>query len=252
MQQAKKIYFLSDVHLGSKAFDNDREREKKLVRFLSSIEDDVQAIYFLGDIFDFWYEYKNVIPKGYSRLFGKLGEFADRGVEMHYFTGNHDIWVKDFFEKEFGMIMHREAEIVDINDMKFYLAHGHKTGYRTPIVKIMHYFFHAKWVRALYSTIHPTINYYFGLKWSAHSRKNNHKQEDAKYLGEDNEYLVLFAKDFVKTNPINFFIFGHRHVVLDLMITKSSRVVYLGDWISNFTYGVLDGENFSLEYFIEE
>ena len=151
-----------------------------------------------------------------------------------------------------GMIMHYDAEEMQINGKTFYLAHGHRTGYRPLTVKIMHFFFHSKWVRRIYNLIHPSINYYFGLGWSAHNRKYKHKQEEAKYLGEANEFLVCFAKEYVKTKPIDFFIFGHRHVVLDLMITKSSRVVYLGDWVTNFTYGVLDGEDFSLNFFVEE
>jgi UDP-2,3-diacylglucosamine hydrolase len=174
MADKSKIYFISDVHLGARAFDDDREREKKLVRFLSSIQNDVKAIYFLGDIFDFWYEYKNIIPKGFTRLFGKLAELADAGVEMHYFIGNHDIWTGDYFEKEFGMIMHYDAEEMQINGKTFYLAHGHRTGYRPLAVKIMHFFFHSKWVRRIYNLIHPSINYYFGLGWSAHNRKYKH------------------------------------------------------------------------------
>ena len=252
MSEKGKIYFISDVHLGARAFNNDREREKKLVRFLSSIENDAKAIYFLGDIFDFWYEYKHIIPKGFTRLFGKLAQLADSGVEMHYFIGNHDIWTGDYFEKEFGMIMHYDAEEMQINGLNFYLAHGHRTGYRSLAVKIMHFFFHSKWVRRIYNLIHPSINYYFGLEWSAHNRKYKHKQEEAKYLGEEKEFLVCFAKEYLKEKPIDFFVFGHRHVMLDLMITKTSRVVYLGDWVTNFSYGVLDGEDFSLEIYEEE
>lgn len=252
MTDRRKIYFISDVHLGARAFDNDREREKKLVRFLSSIQNDAKAIYFMGDIFDFWYEYKNIIPKGFTRLFGKLAELADSGVEMHYYIGNHDIWVGDYFEKEFGMKMHYNAEVTKINEKIFYLEHGHRTGYRPFSVKVMHFFFHSKWVRRVYNLIHPSINYYFGLNWSAHNRTHKHKQEDAKYLGENKEYLVRFAKEYLQKNQIDFFIFGHRHVMLDLMLTKTSRVVYLGDWITNFSYGVLDGENFSLEIYEEE
>ena len=161
----KKVYFLSDVHLGSCAFNDDKEREQKLVRWLTTIQDNASDIYLLGDIFDFWYEYKYVIPKGFVRLLGKLAELSDKGVKLHFFIGNHDIWVRDYFEKELGMNVYLYDTVQEINGKRFYLAHGHRTGYRPWIVKLMHYVFHAGWVRRLYNCIHPTINYWFGLKW---------------------------------------------------------------------------------------
>jgi UDP-2,3-diacylglucosamine hydrolase len=249
----KKVYFLSDVHLGSCAFDNDREREQKLVRWLTSIQDNASDIYLLGDIFDFWYEYKYVIPKGFVRLLGKLAELSDKGVKLHFFIGNHDIWVRDYFEKELGMNVYLYDTVQEINGKRFYLAHGHRTGYRPWIVKLMHYVFHAGWVRRLYNCIHPTINYWFGLKWSKNNRLYKHKQEEAEYLGEDKEFLVQFAKEYSKTHPdIDYFIFGHRHVMLDLMLSKTARVVYLGDWISHFSYAVFDEDGLRLEMYEEK
>ena len=248
----KKVYFISDVHLGSCAFDNDREREQKLVRWLTSIQDKASDIYLLGDIFDFWYEYKYVIPKGFVRLLGKLAELSDKGVKLHFFIGNHDIWVRDYFEKELGMNVYLYDTVQEINGKRFYLAHGHRTGYRPWIVKLMHYVFHAGWVRRLYNCIHPTINYWFGLKWSKNNRLYKHKQEEAEYLGEDKEFLVQFAKEYSKTHPeIDYFVFGHRQVMLDLMLSKTARVVYLGDWISHFSYAVLDNEGLRLEMYEE-
>lgn len=248
----KKVYFLSDVHLGSCAFNDDREREQKLVRWLTSIQDNASDIYLLGDIFDFWYEYKYVIPKGFVRLLGKLAELSDKGVKLHFFIGNHDIWVRDYFEKELGMNVYLYDTVQEINGKRFYLAHGHRTGYRPWIVKLMHYVFHAGWVRRLYNCIHPTINYWFGLKWSKNNRLYKHKQEEAEYLGEDKEFLVQFAKEYSKTHPeIDYFVFGHRHVMLDLMLSKTARVVYLGDWISHFSYAVLDNEGLRLEMYEE-
>jgi UDP-2,3-diacylglucosamine hydrolase len=248
----KKVYFLSDVHLGSCAFNDDREREQKLVRWLTSIQDNASDIYLLGDIFDFWYEYKYVIPKGFVRLLGKLAELSDKGVKLHFFIGNHDIWVRDYFEKELGMNVYLYDTVQEINGKRFYLAHGHRTGYRPWIVKLMHYVFHAGWVRRLYNCIHPTINYWFGLKWSKNNRLYKHKQEEAEYLGEDKEFLVQFAKEYSKTHPeIDYFVFGHRHVMLDLMLSKTARVMYLGDWISHFSYAVLDNEGLRLEMYEE-
>ncbi len=243
----KKIYFISDVHLGACAFDNDRQRELKLVSWLSSIQDTASDIYLLGDIFDFWYEYKYVIPKGFVRLLGKLAELSDKGVKLHFFIGNHDIWVGDYFEKELGMQVYLHDTITEINGKRFYLAHGHRTGYRSPLLKLMHAVFHAKWVRRMYNIVHPTINYAFGLRWSKNNRLHKHKQEEATYLGEEKEFLVQFAKEYVKKDAVDFFVFGHRHVMLDLQITPKSRVVYLGDWISNFSYAVLDEDGLRLE-----
>lgn len=247
-----KIYFLSDVHLGACAFADDKEREQKLVRFLTSIQDDASDIYLMGDIFDFWYEYKYVVPKGFVRLLGKLAELSDKGIRLHYFIGNHDIWIGSYFEKELGMKVYLHDTIVPIQDKQFYLAHGHRTGYRPFMVKVMHYFFHATWVRRLYNIVHPTINYAFGLKWSKSNRINKHRQEEACYMGEDKEHLVQFAKQYTQTQPIDYFIFGHRHVMLDLQITRNCRVIYLGDWVSNFSYGVFDSDGFRLEIYEEE
>lgn len=247
-----KIYFLSDVHLGAQAFQDDRMREQKLVRWLTSIQDSASDIYFLGDVFDFWYEYKYVVPKGFVRLLGKLAELSDQGIRLHFFIGNHDIWVGDYFEKELGMRVYLHDTEVDINGKRFYLAHGHRTGYRPLIVKLMHAVFHSSFIRRLYNIVHPTINYAFGLRWSKNNRLYKHKQEDATYLGESKEYLVQFAKQYSQTHPnIDYFVFGHRHVMLDLMISKTARVVYLGDWIWNFSYAVFDNEGLRLEMYEE-
>lgn len=244
---AKKVYFISDVHLGACAFNDDRERELKLVSWLTSIQDTASDIYLMGDIFDFWYEYKYVIPKGFVRLLGKLAELSDKGVKLHFFIGNHDIWVGNYFEKELGMKVYLHDTISEINGKRFYLAHGHRTGYRPAILKLMHAVFHSTFVRKMYNIIHPTINYAFGLRWSKNNRLYKHKQEEAQYLGEDKEFLVQFAKEYTQKDAIDFFVFGHRHVMLDLQITTQSRVVYLGDWISHFSYAVYDENGLRLE-----
>lgn len=247
-----KIYFLSDVHLGAQAFDDDRNREQKLVRWLTSIQNEASDIYLLGDVFDFWYEYKYVVPKGYVRLLGKLAELSDMGVKLHFFIGNHDIWVGDYFEKELCMNVYLHDTVQEINGKRFYLAHGHRTGYRPWIVKLMHAVFHSSFIRRIYNIVHPTINYAFGLRWSKNNRLYKHKQEDAGYLGEDKEFLVQFAKEYVKEHPnIDYFIFGHRHVMLDLQITTQSRILYLGDWVWNFSYAVLDSDGLRLEMYEE-
>src|SRR5574344_275344 len=199
----KNVYFLADAHLGSWAIPHGRMQERRVVSFLDSIKEKAAAVYMLGDMFDFWHEYRYVVPKGYTRLLGKISELTDAGVEVHSFCGNHDLWQHDYFERECGMVLHRHNEVVEIGDKTFFLGHGD------------------------------------GL--------NREDGKEPPYQGEDKEDLVIFAKDYLKTHPdINFFVFGHRHIELDLMLTHSARIVILGDWISHFTYAEFDGEHLSL------
>lgn len=264
MERAKKVYFLSDVHLGSgyhKAMydkqhphssndlDAQHHIERKLCRWLDAVKHDAQAIYLLGDIFDYWFEYKNVIPRGFTRFLGKIGEITDLGIEVHFFIGNHDIWLTDYLENECGMIIHRSPLIEDISGKKFYLAHGDGLGDNSKSFKIIRRVFHSKICRIPFAAIHPRWTVGFAHAWSNHSRDTG---EMPPYMGEDKEHLVLFAKEELKRMPdINFFVFGHRHIMLDLMISPSCRTVILGDWLSYFSYGVFDGESFTLEIFEE-
>ena len=250
----KPIYFISDAHLGSLAITHGRTQERRLVNFLDSIKDKAAAIYLLGDIFDFWHEYRNVVPKGYTRLLGKISELTDRGVEVHFFTGNHDLWVHDYFEKECGMIMHREISLTtEIYGKVFYLAHGDGLGTSDRKYLWLRKLFHNPTCRKLFAAIHPRWAIQFGMTWAKHSRmKHEREGGEPPYAGEDKEELILFSKDYLKTHPeTNFFIFGHRHIELDLMLSRSTRVLILGDWIEHFTYAVFDGENLFLENFIE-
>lgn len=251
--QKNKKYFISDSHLGSRAFAHtDREREQKLVRFLDSIKAEASDIYFLGDIFDFWYEYNHYVPKGCVRLLGKMAELSDSGINLHFFIGNHDIWTFGYLEKEIGMKVYGAYDIQMLDGKKFFLSHGDMVGYRPFSVHLMQKIFHSKAIQHLYSIIHPSLSMRFGYWWSKNNRLVKHTQESAKYLGEDKEFLVQFAKETLKKDPtIDFFIFGHRHVVLDLLLRDNKRVVYLGDWIDKFSYGEWDGENFFLKNFEE-
>ena len=227
-----KIYFASDAHLGARFHKDPLAIEKKLVRWLDSIKEDASAIWFLGDLFDYWYEYKYVVPKGHVRFLGKLAELADRGIEIHIFIGNHDIWMFDYLPKEIGAIIHRDTLTVDLLGKRFFL----------------------KFCQCLYAGIHPRWTFGFALGWSLNSRKSGlEKQEAKKYQGEDAEYMVVFAKEYLKTHPdINFFIFGHRHIMLDLMLSRTSRILIAGDWMQFFSYIVWDGENLYMDQFLEE
>nr|WP_311490525.1 UDP-2,3-diacylglucosamine diphosphatase [uncultured Alloprevotella sp.] len=250
----KNVYFLSDAHLGSWAIPHRRMHERRIVNFLDSIKNKAEAIYILGDLFDFWHEYKYVVPKGYTRLLGKISELTDNGVEVHFFTGNHDLWVHNYFEEECGMIVHRDiACVTEIAGRLFYLAHGDGIGSSDRKYMLLRRVFHNSLCQRLFASIHPRWGMWFGMKWAEHSRRK-HELEGGEppFFGEDKEELVVFAKNYLKTHPnINYFIFGHRHIELDLHLQKESRLFILGDWIDKFTYAVFDGEHIFMENFIE-
>lgn len=249
----KNIYFLSDAHLGSRAIPHSRTQERRLVRFLDSIKHKATAVYLLGDMFDFWYEYKMVVPKGYTRFLGKLSELTDLGVEVHFFIGNHDIWCGDYLQQECGVILHKEPATIEWGDKVFMLAHGDGLGDPSRKFKLLRCIFHNKLCQRLFSALHPRWGMEFGLSWAKSSRmKHEREGGEPPYMGEDKEYLVVYAKEYLKTHAdINYFIFGHRHIELDLMLNRNSRVLILGDWINQFTYAVFDGEHLFLENYIE-
>ena len=248
----KNIYFLSDAHLGSLAIEHRRTQERRLVNFLDSIKHKAEAVYLLGDMFDFWHEYRTVVPKGYTRLLGKISELTDLGVEVHYFYGNHDLWQNDYFEKECGMTIHRKEEVVELYGKTFFLAHGDGLGTTERGFRFIRAMFHNRICQKLFAAVHPRWGMAFGLEWARRSRLKRTDGKEPPYQGEKNETLVSFAKEYLKTHPdINFFLFGHRHIELDLMLRRETRLLILGDWISLFTYAVFDGENMFLETFIE-
>ena len=246
----KNIYFIADAHLGSIAIPHRREQERRLVRFLDEIKDKAEAIYMLGDMFDFWFEYQTVVPKGYTRFLGKISELTDMGIEVHYFTGNHDIWCLDYLEKECGVTLHRQPLTLEIGDKTFRLAHGDGLGDRDWKFKLIRSVFHNKVCQWMFRWLHPTFGMPFGLNWAKHSRMKH--SEEPPYKGEAEEPLVIFAKQYLKEHPdVDFFIFGHRHIELDLALSRQTRLIILGDWISQFTYAVYDGEQLFLESYTE-
>lgn len=238
------IYFISDAHLGSRALDNNRERELRLVRFLDRIKADATAVYMLGDMFDFWYEWKSVVPKGYSRFLGKISELTDSGVEVHYFTGNHDIWSYGYLAEECGVIMHYSPCQVTLDGKNYLLAHGDGLGDPSLSFRFIRGIFHSKLCQVLFSSLPDRISLGLGYGWAAGSMKDHRMKEVHPYFGPDKEYLVCWSRQMHKENPgVDTFIFGHRHIVLDEKIETGARVMILGDWITHFTYAVLrDGK----------
>ena len=248
----KNIYFLSDAHLGSWALDHRRMQERRLVRFLDSIKDKAAAIYLLGDMFDFWYEYKFVVPRGYTRFLGKLSELTDMGVEVHFFTGNHDIWAFDYLERECGVILHKQPITVELYGKIFYLAHGDGLGDPDKKFKFIRALFHNPICQRLFSAVHPRWGIWFGQTWAKHSRLKRPNGEEPPYMGEDREHLILYTKDYMKTHPnVDVFIYGHRHIEVDLQVSKKVRTIILGDWISQFSYVVYDGDHLFMQQYIE-
>ncbi|MBO4607670.1 MAG: UDP-2,3-diacylglucosamine diphosphatase [Prevotella sp.] len=248
----KNIYFLSDAHLGSLAIEHARTQERRLVRFLDSIKNKAAAIYLLGDMFDFWYEYKYVVPKGFTRFLGKLSELTDMGVEVHFFTGNHDIWAFEYLEKECGVVIHRQPLTTEIYGKVFYLAHGDGLGDPNKNFKLLRKIFHNRTCQVLFSSLHPRWGLWFGLQWAKHSRLKRKDGMEPPYQGEEKEHLVLYTKEYMKShNDIDYFIYGHRHIELDLMLSRKTHMMIIGDWITQFTYVVYDGEHIFLEEYVE-
>ena len=248
----KNVYFLSDAHLGSLALDHRRTQERRLVRFLDSIKEKAAAVYLLGDMFDFWDEYKYVVPKGYTRFLGKLSELTDRGVEVHFFTGNHDLWTYGYLEQECGVIVHRKPETTEIYGKVFFLAHGDGLGDPDNRFKLLRKLFHNRTCQRLLNAIHPRWGMALGLNWAKHSRLKRPNGKEPPYMGEDREFLVLFTKEYMKTHRnIDYFIYGHRHIELDITLERKARVMILGDWIWQFTYVVFDGEHMFMEQYEE-
>ena len=247
----KKIYFAADAHLGNRYMDHPVEAEKKLVRWLDSIKDDAQAIWFLGDMFDYWFEYKYVVPKGHVRFFGKLAELSDMGIEIHLMIGNHDIWMFDYLPKEIGAVIHQGPLTVDLLGARFLLAHGDEVGKQKFTFRFLQVMFRNKVCQFLYAAIHPRWTFGFAKGWSLRSRKKGLPKLPAD-PEEATGYLIDFATAYAQTHPdIRYFIFGHRHTLLDMAISPDARILVAGDWMRHFSYIQWDGSTLSLKLFKE-
>lgn len=247
----KKVYFLSDAHLGSWALEHRRTQERRLVSFLDKIKNDALAVYMLGDMFDFWYEYKYVVPKGFTRFLGKVSELTDMGVEVHFLAGNHDQWCLDYFEKECGMTIHREPFLTEIMGKEFYLAHGDEFSDDRKYI-LLRSMFRSSFLRKMFSTIHPRWSIWMGNSWARHSMIQHKIKGDTPFLGAEQESCILFANSYLaKHSTIDCFIFGHRHCDEDMTIGEKTRCILLGDWINTFAYVVWDGKTISHERYVE-
>lgn len=243
-------YFISDLHLGATYLPDGDAYERRVVRWLQSIKDDAEALYMLGDVLDYWYEYRTVVPRGFIRFFGELARLADSGVKIYWFIGNHDIWLFDYLRDEIGLTVVDGFLEKEIYGKMFFLSHGDGLGKLKPSFRFIRKLFRNKFCQKLYSGIHPRWTIPFALKWSTHSR--NFNEVIPQFEGPDKEPLIAFSKEYLNTHPdINYFVYGHKHVLVDYPISSTSEVVILGDWIHHFSYGKWDGKDFKLLTFRE-
>jgi UDP-2,3-diacylglucosamine hydrolase len=242
----KKVYFASDQHLGAPTSEASFPREKKFVAWLDEIKKDAEAIFLLGDLFDFWFEYKTVVPKGFVRVLGKLAEIKDSGIPIYFFVGNHDLWMNDYFETELNIPVYHEPQVFKINNKILLIGHGDGLGPGDKGYKRMKKVFTFPLFKWAFRWLHPDLGVRLGQYMSVKNKMIS-GDEDAKYLGDENEWLVQYCKQKLTQTHYDFFVFGHRHLPLEIVLQENSKYVNLGDWIQYFTYGEFKEDNLSLK-----
>lgn len=244
----QKIYFASDFHLGVPTYEKSRERENLLVEWLTMAEQDATEIFLVGDLFDFWFEHKYTAPKGFIRFLGKLASICDKGIPVHVFTGNHDMWMYDYLEKEIGVKIYRAPIRRTFNGKSFLIGHGDGLGPGDHKYKFLKKFFASSICQWLYARLHPNFAFGFANYLSRSSRASTGKKDEV-FKGEENEWLLIYCKEIAAKEKINFFVFGHRHLPLELKVNEKSMYYNLGEWLNYNSYGVFEGEQFTLKYF---
>lgn len=244
----KKIYFASDQHLGAPTPEASFPREQKFVAWLNEIKQDAAAIFILGDLFDFWFEYKTVVPKGFVRVLGKLAEIKDSGIPIYFFVGNHDLWMRDYFEKELNIPVYHEPQEFTIDGVKMLIGHGDGLGPGDKGYKRMKKVFTFKPFQWMFRWLHPDLGIKLGQYMSVKNKLIS-GDEDAKYLGDENEWLVQYCKKKLTETHYDYFVFGHRHLPLEIQLQEDSKYINLGDWIQYFTYGVFEDKQLKVKEF---
>lgn len=247
----KKIYFASDFHLGAPNLEESRVREKKIIRWIDFVRRDAQAIFLVGDIFDFWYEYARVIPKGFIRFLGKIAELHDEGIPVYFFTGNHDMWMYSYFQKELGIKVVFDPVSFPVNSKQLYVGHGDGLGPGDHFYKTLKKIFRSPITRFFFNLLHPDIGVGLAHAWSRSSRSHNASEStnEADKIVPEKEWLLTYSKEVEKQQHHDYYIFGHRHIPLTLGVAENSTYYNLGEWIKYFTYGVFEGNEFSLKKF---
>ena len=243
---SKNIYFLSDFHLGAPNHAASLEREKAIVQFLDEIKNDADEIFLVGDMFDFWYEYRLVVPKGYVRLLGKLAELSDAGIRMHFFVGNHDMWMKDYFQQELNIPVYFEPKEFERNGKKILVGHGDGLGPGDHGYKRLKKIFRNPVCKWAFGILPPAAGIGLANYLSRRSRAQTGASEEI-FMGEDKEWLMIYCREELKKKKIDFFVFGHRHLAIDYRLNNESRYINLGDWINYYTYAIFDGTDMKLK-----
>ena len=244
--EGKKVYFSSDNHLGAPTKEASKPREAIFVKWLDEIKEDAAAIFLLGDLFDFWFEYKHAVPKGFVRVLGKLAELKDSGIPIYFFIGNHDLWMENYFEEELNIPIYRRPKEFKFNGKNFLIGHGDGLGPGDYGYKRMKKAFTNPFAKWLYRWLHPDIGIplaqYFSVK-----NKLISGDEDAEFLGEDNEWLIQYCKRKLETKHYDYFLFGHRHLPMEIKLKEDSKYINTGDWITHYTYAEFDGNDLQLK-----
>lgn len=243
MDTGKHIYFLSDAHLGTPNPASSRDREDKLVQFLHEIAPRAEKIFILGDLFDFWFEYKRVVPKGFTRLLGTLAGLTDQGIEIHFFTGNHDLWTFGYLEEEIGLVVHRKPASITLGTKRFFMGHGDGLDARDHRFNFIKWVFTNRFFQRAFSILHPNFAIRLANAWSRSSRL---KHGDQAFLGEQ-EPLVQYSRNHLVDQGFDFIVFGHRHCPADYSLTDHTRLIFLGDWMKHFSYGEFDGTKMEIK-----
>ena len=247
----KKVFFASDFHLGSPDYQGSRQREAKIVRWLETIRTEAAILFLLGDQFDFWFEYKHTVPKGYIRFLGKLAELKDQGLPVYMFTGNHDMWMFDYFEQELDIPIVRHPVSIMLNNTKFYVGHGDGLGPSDRTYKLLKHFFGSRFCQRLFGSVHPSLGLSIAHYWSRSSRIQNMKKDES-FKGNDQEWIYQHCLAVERHQHHDYYVFGHRHLPLNIPLHAASRYINIGEWITQYTYGVFDGKNMSVAYFKDE
>ncbi len=243
--EGKKIYFASDFHFGVPNEISSKEREKRVVKWLDSVKETAFEIYLVGDLFDFWFEYKHAIPKGFVRFQGKIAEIVDSGIPVHFFIGNHDMWMFDYFEKELGVTIHRKPIVIHRNEKKIYIGHGDGLGPGDKGYKFIKKVFASKVSQWLFARFHPNFGIGLANFMSRKSRAaSGHK--DQQFLGDENEWLLIYSKEIEAKGHHDYYIFGHRHLPMDLKVNEKSRYINLGEWLNYDSYAYFEGKEVCL------
>lgn len=245
----KNVYFASDQHFGAPTRSESLVREAHFLEWLSKIKDDTHCLFLLGDLFDFWFEYQKVVPKGFVRILGKLAEFTDAGIPVYYFVGNHDLWMSDYFKEELNIPVYHSPQVFEFQNKKFFIGHGDGLGPGDKGYKRMKKVFTNPLAKWFYRWLHPDL----GVRLAQHLSVKNKLisgKEDIKFLGEENEWLVKYCQRKLTVDHFDYFVFGHRHLPLDIKLQENSRYINLGDWITHFSYASFDAQaNMKLHYF---